>query len=136
MMPSPGCHGAGMYELRSGMARMSGDDGVCPIGPAAKPANPAPAASRPSMAETGTILAQGLPCMSTNMAKRNSTPSRRVASDSSAAFVIEVAARSSVLVKAGHLPGVGFVSVALCQRCCPTGNDGWLLDRFAVLRAG
>ena len=27
MMPSPGRQGAGMYELRSGMARRSGDDG-------------------------------------------------------------------------------------------------------------
>ena len=81
------------------MARMSGDEGVWPMGPAAKPAKPAPSASRPSMAETGTILAQGLPCMSTNMAKRNSTPSRRVASVNSSAFVIEVASRSSVLVR-------------------------------------
>jgi hypothetical protein len=47
--------------------------------------------------------------MSTNMAKRNSTPLRRVASLSSAAFVIEVASRSSVLVKADHLSSVGFV---------------------------
>ena len=58
------------------MARMSGEEGTWPIGPAAKPANPAPSAISPSMAETGTSLAQGLPCMSTNMAKRNSTPSR------------------------------------------------------------
>src|ERR1700723_3413560 len=88
MMPSPGRHGAGMYESRSGMARMSGDDGVWPMGPAANPANPAPSAKRPSMAETGTILAHGLPCMSTNMAKRNSTSSRVVAATSSSLVVI------------------------------------------------
>jgi predicted Rossmann fold nucleotide-binding protein DprA/Smf involved in DNA uptake len=41
--------------------------------------------------------------MSTNMAKRNSTPSRLVASVSSAALVIEVASRSSVLVTADDL---------------------------------
>src|SRR5580698_9757464 len=106
-IPRPGRHGAAVYELTSGMARRSGDDGTWPIGPAAKPAKPAPSAMRPSMAETGTNLAQGLPCMSTNMAKRNSTPSRVVASVNSAAFVIEAAARSSVLVRADHLPEVG-----------------------------
>ncbi len=104
MIPSPGRHGAGMYELRSGMARMSGDDGVWPIGPAAKPANPAPSESSPSTAETGTILAQGLPCMSTNMAKRKSTPSRSVASLSSAAVVGVGPVPVSVLTVAVHLP--------------------------------
>ncbi len=50
------------------------------------------------MAETGTILAQGLPCMSTNMAKRNSTPSRSVAAMRSAALSIEDSSRLSVVV--------------------------------------
>src|SRR5271154_4415971 len=88
MMPSPGRHGAGMYEERSGMAKMSGDDGVWPIEPAANPANPAPSDISPSMAETGTILAHGLPCKSTNIAKRNSTPSRLVAAINSSLVVI------------------------------------------------
>ena len=47
-------------------------------GPLARPRTrrnrPRPPMS-PSIAVTGTILAHGLPCMSTNMAKRNSTPS-------------------------------------------------------------
>ena len=103
MIPSPGRHGAGMYELRSGMARMSGDDGVWPMGPAANPANPAPSAISPSMAETGTILAQGLPCMSTNMAKRNSTPSRSIASLSSSAVVGGGLGPVDVLTVAVHL---------------------------------
>ena len=108
------------------MARMSGDDGTWPIGPAAKPANPAPSASRPSMAETGTILAQGLPCMSTNMAKRNSTPSRRVASVSSSAFVIEVASRSSVLVRTITSAVRSFV--APLSTMLPHGKPEWLRD--------
>ena len=118
------------------MARMSGDDGVWPIGPAAKPANPAPSANRPSMAETGTILAQGLPCMSTNMAKRNSTPSRLVASVSSAAFVIEVASRSSVLVKADHLPCLGLPVGVLLSTMLPHGKRRMVTESFRMLRAG
>src|SRR5215475_3838381 len=54
---------------------MSGSAGLWPIGPAAKPANPAPPPTRTSSASTGTILAHGFPCMSTNMAKKNATPS-------------------------------------------------------------
>ena len=50
------------------MARMSGSAGVWLMGPAAKPANPAPTSRRSSMALTGTSLAHGLPCISTNMA--------------------------------------------------------------------
>jgi hypothetical protein len=41
--------------------------------------------------------------MSTNMAKRNSTPSRLAASLNSAAFVIVVDGCSRVLVRAHHL---------------------------------
>ena len=82
------------------MARMSGDEGVWPMGPAANPAKPAPSASRPSMAETGTILAQGLPCMSTNMAKRNSTPSRSRRRRQLRRVRDRGASRSSVLVSA------------------------------------
>ena len=78
------------------------------------------------MAETGTILAQGLPCMSTNMAKRNSTPSRRVASVNSSAFVIEVASRSSVLVRT--ITSAVRSLTFRCQRCCPMGNPEWLRD--------
>ena len=47
---------------------MSGLDGSWPMGPAANPANPAPSAMSPSSASTGTSLAHGLPCISTNMA--------------------------------------------------------------------
>src|SRR5215472_4710755 len=54
---------------------MSGSAGLWPIGPAAKPANPAPPPTRTSSASIGTILAHGLPCISTNMAKKNATPS-------------------------------------------------------------
>src|SRR5689334_22833859 len=54
---------------------MSGSAGDWPIGPAANPANPAPPPVSTSSASTGIIFAQGLPCMSTNMAKKNSTPS-------------------------------------------------------------
>src|SRR5215470_17363854 len=54
---------------------MSGSAGLWPIGPAANPANPAPPPARTSSASTGTILAHGLPCISTNMAKKNATPS-------------------------------------------------------------
>src|SRR5580658_4013838 len=70
------------------MAKMSGEDGVWPIGPAANPAKPAPSARSPSMAEAGTILAHGLPCMSTNMANRNSTPSRATAATRSSLVLI------------------------------------------------
>src|SRR5215470_2959068 len=72
---SPGCHGTSVYEVGSGTAIMSGSAGLWPIGPAAKPAKPAPPPIRTSSASIGTILAQGLPFMSTNMAKKNSTPS-------------------------------------------------------------
>ena len=54
---------------------MSGDAGDWPIGPAAKPANPTPSVIRSSNEDAGTNLAQGLPCMSTNIAKKNSIPS-------------------------------------------------------------
>ena len=54
---------------------MSGEAGVWPIGPAAKPANPAPSSSRSSIAWTGISLAFGLPCISTNCARKNSIPS-------------------------------------------------------------
>ena len=50
------------------MAAMSGSAGDCPIGPAAKPAKPAPSFISPSRLLTGTSLAQGLPCISVNMA--------------------------------------------------------------------
>ncbi len=49
--------------------------GVCPIGPAAKPAKPAPSSSRSSIACTGISLAFGLPFISTNCARKNSIPS-------------------------------------------------------------
>src|SRR5215469_12838195 len=54
---------------------MSGSAGDWPIGPAANPANPAPPPVSTSVASTGIILAHGLPCISTNIAKKNSTPS-------------------------------------------------------------
>ncbi len=72
---SSGCHGTRVYEDVSGTASMSGEAGVWPIGPAAKPANPAPSSSRSSMAWTGISLAFGLPCISTNWARKNSIPS-------------------------------------------------------------
>ena len=64
-----------MYDAGSGIAIMSGSAGLWPIGPAANPAKPAPPPVSTSMASIGIILAHGLPCMSTNMAKKNSTPS-------------------------------------------------------------
>src|SRR5215469_9185952 len=54
---------------------MSGSAGDWPIGPAANPANPAPPPVSTSVASTGIILAHGFPCISTNIAKKNSTPS-------------------------------------------------------------
>ena len=63
------------------------------------------------MAETGTILAQGLPCMSTNMAKRNSTPSRSVAAFSSATSDRSVSGLPSSEVIATR-------SLILPARCC------------------
>src|SRR3954452_11153063 len=63
---------------------MSGEAGVCPIGPAAKPANPAPSVTRLSKFDAGTSFADGFACMSTNCAKKNSIPSfsarRRISS--------------------------------------------------------
>ena len=117
---SSGCHGATAYEARSGTAIMSGSAGLWPIGPAAKPAKPAPPPMRTSRASTGTILAQGLPCMSTNMAKKNPTPS-------DSAF----AARSSmsdmdtlrcVRCRRWPLPPPGGVSGA-AQRLCSGGQE-------------
>ena len=50
---------------------MSGSAGLWPIGPTAKPAKPAPPTTT-SIAEDGTSLAQGRPCMSTNIVRKNS----------------------------------------------------------------
>ena len=69
------------------MAAMSGDAGVWPIGPAANPANPAPSSIIESKFWIGTSLALGLPCMSTNCAKKNSMPSA-LARFLSSSFVI------------------------------------------------
>src|SRR3954447_18976974 len=57
------------------MAIRSGSAGDCPMSPTAKPANPAPVVSSMSREAVGTSLAQGLPCMSTNMAMKNWMPS-------------------------------------------------------------
>src|SRR4051795_10425990 len=57
------------------MAIMSGSAGDCPMSPTANPANPAPVVSNMSSEAVGTSLAQGLPCMSTNMAMKNAMPS-------------------------------------------------------------
>src|ERR1700730_16453144 len=72
---SPGRHGVSVYDSGSGTAIMSGSAGVWPIGPAAKPAKPAPPPVRTPSASSGIIFAHGFPCISTNMAKKNSTPS-------------------------------------------------------------
>ena len=72
---SSGCHGTRVYDDVSGTASMSGEAGVWPIGPAAKPAKPAPSSSRSSIACTGISLAFGLPCISTNCARKNWIPS-------------------------------------------------------------
>ena len=45
---------------------MSGEAGVCPIGPAAKPAKPAPSLTRPSQFSIGTSFADGFAFISTN----------------------------------------------------------------------
>src|SRR6478609_11150422 len=77
---------------------MSGDAGVWPIGPAAKPANPAPSLTRPSKFDMGTSLADGLAFMSTNWAKMNSIPS------SSARFLTASAAGLAMVVAIGETP--------------------------------
>src|SRR4051794_7610094 len=69
-----GCHGTSVKLSRSGMAAMSGSEGAWPISPAANPANPAPSATSDSRVRAGTSLALGRPYMSTNCAKKNSTP--------------------------------------------------------------
>ena len=69
-----GFHGNGVSERGSGIAAMSGSCGPWPMSPAANPANPAPSSNSPSRCSIGTSLAFGLPCMSTNWAKTNSTP--------------------------------------------------------------
>ena len=71
---------------------MSGEAGVCPIGPAAKPANPAPSDTSPSKFDMGTSLADGFAFMSTNCAKKNSIPS------SSALLLIASAAGRAMVV--------------------------------------
>ena len=98
---SPGCHGASVYEAGSGTAIMSGSAGLCPIGPAAKPAKPAPPPVRTSTASTGIILAHGLPCMSTNMAKKNWTPS------ASARVLIWASASGMSTLRGGRLIAYG-----------------------------
>ena len=133
IMPSPGRHGAGMYERRSGMATMSGEEGDCPRAPAANPANPAPSATSPSMAETGTILAHGLPCRSTNMAKRNSTPSLLVAATSSSLVVIGPGSSEvfgdgttrDVLIDTDRLLCIAPMTQSPCQQGCLMGNTQW-----------
>ena len=71
----PGLNGTFVYDDGSGIAATSGDAGVWPIGPAANPANPAPSSIIESKFWIGTSFAFGLPCMSTNCAKKNSMPS-------------------------------------------------------------
>ncbi len=71
----------------SGIAATSGDAGVWPIGPAAKPANPAPSSIIPSKFDIGTSFAFGLPCMSTNCAKKNSIPSASARARSSSVLI-------------------------------------------------
>src|SRR5579871_3012391 len=74
---------------------MSGEAGVWPIGPAANPAKPAPSLTMPSKFDIGTSLADGLACMSTNWAKKNSIPSasacRRTCSASAVRFSVATA---------------------------------------------
>ena len=98
---SPGLNGTLVYVRRSGIAIMSGDAGVCPIGPAAKPANPAPSLTRPSKFDIGTSLADGFACMSTNCAKKNSIPS------SSALLLIASAAGRAMIVAISSLSFAG-----------------------------
>src|SRR6478752_6263256 len=81
---------------------MSGDAGVCPIGPAANPANPAPSVTRPSKFDIGTSFADGFAFMSTNWAKKNSIPSF------SARFLIASAAGLAMVVAIGWTPCRGF----------------------------
>ena len=75
----------------SGIAIRSGLSGVWPMSPAAKPAKPAPSASRPSSCCAGTSFALGFACMSTNCAKRNSIPSSATARRTSSARRASVA---------------------------------------------
>src|SRR5690242_7340800 len=68
------CQGTSVRLSRSWTAAMSGSLGIWPISPAAKPANPAPSVARSSRFAAGTSFALGRPYMSTNCAKKNSTP--------------------------------------------------------------
>src|SRR2546429_2548258 len=68
------CQGTSVRLRRSGMAAISGSLGIWPISPAAKPAKPAPSEARSSRFAAGTSFALGRPYMSTNCAKKNSTP--------------------------------------------------------------
>src|SRR3954447_22701464 len=67
-------HGTSVKLSRSGIAAMSGSLGIWPISPAAKPAKPAPSCTRSSRLPAGMSFALGRPYMSTNCAKKNSTP--------------------------------------------------------------
>ena len=110
------------------------------MGPAAKPAKPGPTDNRTSSASTGTSLAQGLPCMSTNMAKKNSTPSC-FAFDLSSSSTSDIRA-SSLAPRSRHLyaggsPGIQFVpasgtfAIAAASTVSATRSSGsrlWTLD--------
>ena len=97
-----GFHGRCVSERGSGIAAMSGSCGPCPMSPAAKPANPAPSSSSASRCAIGTSLAFGLPCMSTNWAKRNSTPfSSSSARSSPAEGDVSVAMGQSYQLRSG-----------------------------------
>src|SRR4029077_16822277 len=93
---------------------MSGSLGTCPISPAANPANPAPSSISPSRLDAGTSLALGRAYMSTNCAKKNSTPpfSTSLRTSSSVAMLV------SLLVDRRFVSGV------------PRKRDGGFLHRL------
>src|SRR4051794_5327540 len=98
MRATLGRQGSGVKLRASGMAARSGSLGRWPTLPAANPANPAPFSNRSSRCATGTSFALGFPCMSTNCAKRNSTPVSRTYARTSSRSVGSGAAPEAVMV--------------------------------------
>ena len=72
-------NGTGVYDAGSGIAATSGEAGSGPSARRRSPRSRRPRSGARRGARAGTSLAFGLPCMSTNCAKRNSTSSSSIA---------------------------------------------------------